>query len=126
MDADDAQTLRDVRYFTNRLLLHAGILPSDLVAMLQEYESELDDASLGRWTSVGNPSRYTDLARRIGQSITDGEWAPGAQLDWPVDRRFGWPQPREYVMNALQLLATRGELVVKHGNYYVRPRGENS
>src|ERR1700722_13568763 len=108
MDAEDAQTLRDVRYFTNRLLLHAGILPSGLVAMLQEYESELDNGSLGRWTSVGKPARYPDLARRIGQLITDGEWAPGTRLDWPVDRRFGWPQSREYVMNALQLLATRG------------------
>ena len=126
MDADDAQTLRDVKYFTNKLLLHAGILPSDLVAMLQEYESELDTASLGRWTSVGNPAQYTDLTRRIGQLITDGELAPGARLDWPVDRRFGWPQRREYVMNALQLLANRGELVLKHGKYYVRSRAESS
>jgi hypothetical protein len=125
VDADDAQTLRDVRYFTNKLLLHAGILPSDLVAMLQEYESELNNASPGRWTRAGNPARYTDLARRIGQSITDGEWLPGTQLGWFLNRRYGWDQTCETVMNALQLLANRGELVLKCGKYYVRSRGES-
>jgi hypothetical protein len=127
MDAEDAQTLRDVRYFTSRLLLHAGILPSDLVAMLEDYKSELDHASLGRWASMGDPAQYADLARRIGQSITDGEWLPGVHLDWPLNRRYGWDQTRETVMKALQLLAIRGELVLKGGKYYVvGSRGESS
>lgn len=127
MDAEDAQTLRDVRYFASRLLLHAGILPSDLVTMLEDYKSELDDDSLGRWVSMGDPAQYADLARRIGQSNTDGEWPPGANLDWPLNKRYGWEQTRETVMNALQLLVIRGELVLKGGKYYVvGSRGESS
>jgi len=126
MDGDDAQTLRDVRYFTSRLLLHAGILPSDLAAMLQEYEAELDNASLGRWASMGNPAQYDDLAQQIARSITDGELLPGTRLDWSLNRRYCWAQTRENVMSALQLLAVRGELVLKSGKYYVRSRGESS
>jgi hypothetical protein len=123
---NDAQTWRDIRYFTSRLLFHAGVLPPDLSAMLQEYQSELDNASPGRWASIGSPSRYDDLARRISQSITDVEWPPGTCLDWSLDKRYCWAETRENVMSALQLLAVRGELVLKCGEYYVRSCGENS
>jgi hypothetical protein len=126
MNGSDAQALRDIKYFTSKLLAHADVLPPDLTVMLKEYQSELDNASPGRWVSIGSPSRYDDLARRISQSITDGEWPPGTCLDWSLDKRYCWVETRENVMSALQLLAVRGELVLKCGEYYVRSCRENS
>jgi hypothetical protein len=126
MNEDDAQALRDIKYFTSRLLEYAGVHPPDLAVMLKEYELELGNASLERWASAGNPSRYDDLAARIGRSITDGEWPPGTCLDWSRDKEYCWVQTRENVMSALQLLAVRGELTLKCGNYYVRSGDENS
>jgi hypothetical protein len=126
MNDDDAQAWRDTRYFTSRLLFHAGVLPPDLAAMLQKYVSELDDTSPGRWDSIGNPAQYNDLARRISQQITDGEWPPGKCLDSSLDKRYCWAETRENVLSALQLLAVRGELVLKCGDYYVKAHNESS
>lgn len=126
MDDDDAQILRDVRYFTSRLLLHAGVLPSDLAAMLQGYEAELENASRQRWADMGTPAQHDALARQIGQSITDGEWPSGTQMKWSLDRRYCRAQTRENVMGALQLLAIRGEAILDLGKYHVRSRGESS
>jgi hypothetical protein len=126
MNDNDAQAWRDTRYFTSRLLFHIGVLPPDLTAMLQEFESELGDASPGRWDGIGNPAQYDDLARRISQQITDGEWAPGTCLDWSLDNRYCWAETRENVMSALQLLAVRGEVVLKCGDYYVKANNESS
>ena len=44
MSGNDAQALRDMRHFTNRLLDHAELLPPDLAAMLRGYGSELRKA----------------------------------------------------------------------------------
>ena len=75
----------------------------------------------------GNPAQCAELARRIGQSLADGEWLPGVHLDWPLNGRYGWEHTRETVLKALQLLAIRGELVLKGGKYYVvGSRGESS
>ena len=126
MNGDDAQALRELKYFTSRLLEHAGVLPPDLAVMLKEYDLELHNDSPDRWTSVGGVSQYDRLAHRIGQSITDGEWSPGTRLDWSRDKQYCWVQTRENVMSALQLLAIRGELTLKCGNYYVRLGDENS
>jgi hypothetical protein len=126
MNDNDAQAWRDTRYFTSRLLLHFGVLPPDLTMMLQEFESELASASPGRWDGIGNPAQHDDLAGRISQQITDGEWSPGTCLDWSRDKRYCWAETRENVMSALQLLAVRGELALKRGNYYVKARNENS
>ena len=126
MNGDDAQALRDLKYFTSRLLEHAGVLPPDLEVMLKEYDLELHNDSLDRWTSVGGVSQYDRLAHRIGQSITDGEWPPGARLDWPINTWYCCNKTRENVMSALRLLAVRGELTLKCGNYYVRSRDESS
>ena len=126
MNGDDAQALRDITYFTRRLLEHSGVLPADLALMLKEYELELDNASLERWASMGNPFQYDDLAARIGRAIADGEWPPGTCLDWSRDKRYCWTQTRENVMRALQLLAVRGELTLKDGNFYVRSYDEGS
>jgi hypothetical protein len=126
MNDDDAQAWRDTRYFTSRLLFHIGVLPPDLTAMLQEFESELASTSPGRWDGIGNPAQYDDLAGRISQQITDEEWPPGTCLDWSRDKRYCWAETRENVMSALQLLAVRGELALKCGDYYVKARNENS
>ena len=126
MNGDDAQALRDLKYFTSRLLEHAGVLPPDLAVMLKEYDLELHGDSPDRWTSVGGVSQYDRLAHRIGQSITDGEWPPGACLDWPINKWYCCNETRESVMSALRLLAVRGELTLKCGNYYVRSRDESS
>jgi hypothetical protein len=126
MNDNDAQAWRDTRYFTSRLLLHFGVLPPDLTIMLQEFEAELASASPGRWDGMGNPAQYDDLAGRISQQITDGEWPPGTCLDWSRDKRYCWAETRENVMSALQLLAVRGELALKCGHYYVKARNENS
>lgn len=125
MDNDDAQTWRDIRYFTSRLLFHAGVLPADLVAMLQEYESELDNASPTRWVGMGSAAQHEQLARKIGQWITDGEWQPGACLDLSLDKRY-WAQAPENVTSALRFLAVRGEIILRGGKYYVRSCNENS
>ena len=108
------------------VLEHAGVLPADLALMLKEYELELDNASLERWVSMGNPSQYDDLAARIGRAIANGEWPPGTRLDWSRDKQYCWAQTRENVMRALQLLAVRGELTLKDGNFYVRSHDESS
>jgi len=126
MNGDDAQALRELKCFTSRLLEHAGVLPPDLAVMLKEYDLELHDDSPDRWTSVGGVSQYDKLAHRISQSITDGEWPPGACLDWPINRWYCCNETRESVMSALRLLAVRGELTLKCGNYYVRSRDESS
>lgn len=126
MNGNDAQALRDIRYFANGLLVHADVLPLDLAVMLQTYKSELENTAPGRWNGIGDPAQYDDLAFHIGQSIADGEWAPGACLDASLDKPYCWATTSENVMSALRLLAIRGELMVEFGRYYVRPRDESS
>jgi hypothetical protein len=126
MNGDDAQALRDLKYFTRRLLEHVGVLPADLAVMLKEYELELHNASLERWTSAGGHSQSGKLADRIGQSITDGEWSPGTCLEWPLGKWYCCNETRESGMSALRLLTIRGELTLKGGGYYVRSRDESS
>jgi hypothetical protein len=120
MNANDAQTWRDISFFTKKLLLHTKVLPPDLIAMLSEYESELDSASPGRWDGVGGTAQYEDLAQHISQSIADGEIPSGTRLEWPLDYWYCRAQTRENIMNALRILAVRGELDRQCEIYYVR------
>src|ERR1022692_169280 len=126
MNDNDAQTLRDISYFTNRLLDHAEFLPPDLAALLGEYESELGKYSPGRWDGIGNRAQYGELAQCIGQSIADEKWSVGALLDCSLDKWYCWGRTRKNVEGALQPLAVRGELDLKYGRYYVRSRDESS
>jgi len=126
MNGNDAQTLRDIGHFMNRLLEHAEWLPQELVAMLREYASELGKYSPGRWNGIGDPTQYDRLAQYIGRSIADREWSAGARLDHSLDAWYFRAQPRENVEGALQLLAVRGELDLRNGMYYVRSRDESS
>jgi hypothetical protein len=126
MNDDDAQALRDLKYFTSRLLRHAGVLPPDLAVMLKEYDSELDNGLPERWNGAGRHYQYDQLAHRIAQSITDNEWPPGACLEWPLRKWYCCNETRESGMGALRLLTVRGELMLKHGQYYVRSCDESS
>lgn len=126
MNGNDAQTFRDTRYFLGRLLGHADMLPPGLATMLRRYESQLDSASPGTWSGIGNAAQYDALARRISQSITDGELAAGKRLDFSADNWYCWAQTRENVMGALRLLAVRGELDLRDGMYYVGSCDERS
>jgi hypothetical protein len=126
MNSDDAQTLRDISYFTGELLKHADVLPPDLVAMLRNYESELNDSPPGRWQDIGDPGQYDRLAQRIGQSITDGEWPKDRCLNSSVDNWYTWGEKLGNAEKALRLLAVRGDLVLRCGMYYTRSRDENS
>jgi hypothetical protein len=126
MNGNDAQTLRDLRFFTDRLLDHAELLPQELAAMLLEYASELGKASPGRWDGMGNHAQYGSLAQYISQSIADGQWPAGARLDCSPDIWYFRPQPHENVEGALRLLAVQGEIDLRDGKYYVRSRDDSS
>lgn len=126
MNEGDAQMLRDISYFTKKLLDHAELLPPELEAMLREYESELGKYSPGRWDGIADRVQYDDLAQNIGQSIADGEWSVGMLLDCSLDKWYCRGRTRKDVEGALQLLAVRGELDLKDGMYHVRSRDESS
>jgi hypothetical protein len=128
MNSADAQTIRDITYFTRALLSYADVLPSGLTTMLQDYESDLNKtSSSGRWQGIGNATLHSATADYIGQSITDGRLPEGKLLD---DSSLGkWPysdKARSVIENALLLVTMRGEVISRFGMYYVRSRNENS
>jgi hypothetical protein len=125
VNGDDAQTLRDVTRFAGELLRHADVLPADLADMLRDYESQLRHSPPSRWAGIGDPVQYECLAHRIGQSVTDGEWAGGARLDCPARNRHAWAETSGNFERALRLLAARGEIVTTDGRYYTRSRDES-
>lgn len=124
MNGDDEQVMRDITRFAGRLLEYAGWLPPDLAAMLRGYESALGTCSPGRWEGIGSPGRHDDLAQRIGQAVTDGEWPAGTVLDCGLGKWYCWGQTLQNAEQALRFLAVRGELDLRHGTYYVRARDE--
>jgi hypothetical protein len=126
VNGDDAQTLRDVTFFLRTLLKDADVLPTDLAAMLHDYQRELLNSPPSRWSGIGDPIEYECLAHRMAQSITDGEWADGARLDDPNRNRNAWAQTPSNFGRALRLLTARGEIVAIDGRYYPRPRSERS
>jgi hypothetical protein len=126
VNGDDAQTLRDVTFFLRTLLKDADVLPTDLAAMLRDYQRELRNSPPGRWSGIGDPIEYERLAHRMAQSITDGEWADNARLDDPARNRHAWAQTSSNFQQALRLLSARGEIVMRDGKYYMRSRNENS
>jgi hypothetical protein len=113
-------------YFAGELLKLADMLPADLAEMLRDYESELRVSPPGRWDGIGDPVQYECLAHHIGQSVTDGEWREGKRLDSLADYRLAWGQTRSNFERALGLLVARGEIAMRDGMYYPRPRNENS
>ena len=126
MNGDDAQTLRDVTYFLRTLLKDADVLPADLAAMLRDYQGELRNSPPGRWSGIGDPAEYEDLAHSMAQSVTDGEWADDERLDDPARNWHARAQNPSNFDRALQLLAARGDIVTRVGKYYPRPRSERS
>jgi hypothetical protein len=127
MNSADAQTLRDITYFTRALLSHADVLPAGLTAMLRDYESELNNTSSSRWQGIGNATQHSATADYIGQSITDGRLPEGKRLDdsslnkWPYSDKTC-----SVIENALRLVTARGEVISRFGMYYVRSGNENS
>lgn len=124
MNGDDSQTLRDVKHLTGVLLDHADVLPDDLAVMLGDFMLEISNPSR-RWNGIGDPVQDEEVARRIGQWVTDGEWHDGQRLDSPDNWHYRMWSP-DKVRRALQLLTARGEIVVKDGGYYMRSHSENS
>jgi len=126
VNGDDAQTLRDVTFFLRALLKDADVLPADLAAMLRDYQRELRNSPPSRWSGIGDPIEYEDLAHRMAQSVTDAEWADDARLDDPARNWHARTQTPSNFDRALQLLAARGDIVTRDGKYYTRPRSEPS
>jgi hypothetical protein len=126
LNDDDAQTLWDVTYFARELLKHADVLPADLAGMLHDYQSELRTSPPGRWAGIGDPVQYECLARRMAESVTDGEWAEGERLDDPARNRHARAEAPGNFQRALVLLAARGDIVTRDGRYYTRSRDDRS
>lgn len=124
VDSDDAQLLRDLKGFTRELLKHADALPPVLASMLRDYASELHSSPPERWSGgIGGPAQYGELARWIGQKITDGEFPEGKRLDWSPEFWYARVHRREIAEKAFRLLAARGELISGYdGTYYVGRR----
>lgn len=125
MSPDDEQTLRDMRCFIRELLTYADVLPAGLTQMLRDYEPELHRSPPGRWDGIGDAGQAESLAGRIGQRITDGHWPEVTQLDASAGHWYARAETRANVERALRLLATRGELALRDGRYYTRPRDDN-
>ena len=126
MNPDDEQTLRDMRGFTHELLRCADVLPADLAAMLRDYEPELYRSPHGRWDGIGDTGQSESLAVRIGQRLTDGQWPKGTRLDASLGGLwYARVETRANVERTLRLLAARGELTLRDGMYYTRPRDED-
>ena len=126
MNGDDTQTLRDVTHFAGELLKHADVLPTDLAAMLRDYQSQLRTAPPWRWDGIGDPVGYECLAHRLAQSVTDGEWADGGRLDDPATSWRARVEAPATFQRALRLLAARGEIAVRDGRYCTRSRDDRS
>ncbi len=123
LSGEDEQTLCDIANRVERLLEYHSVLPAVLVAMLRDYLPELRDMTGGRWEGVGILSQCFHLSDKIAQHITDGKWAAG-------DRVYSDPYylsraPRQTLCRAMQVLAARGEVAVRHDGYYVRSRDDN-
>jgi hypothetical protein len=126
MNPDDEQTLREMRHFIRELLKCADVLPAALATMLRDYEPELYCSPPGRWNGIGDAGQSESLAVRIGQLMTDGQWPEGTHLDASLSGHWrARGETRANVERTLRLLAARGELTVRHGMYYTRPRDEN-
>jgi len=126
VSAADAQTLLDVGHFLRELLTYADVLPTDLVAMLRDYQSELRSPPPWRSDGIGDPAQYERLADLMAQSLTDGEWSDGEPLDDPARNWYVRAHTPQTFERALRLLAARGEVVKTGGRYYAGPRDEGS
>jgi hypothetical protein len=125
MSGADEQALRDITFRVERLLGFAAVLPAALVAMLEGYRLELDDRRGGRWERAGVPSQALDLAERLGWALAEGRWKPGQRVDAEqYDHLLADPQA--ILHHAMQVLAARGEVVIRPDGYYVRGRDDSA
>jgi hypothetical protein len=122
VNSDDAQTMGFVKHFTRQLLDHADVLPADLAIMLGDFLSELGSSPSWRWAGIGDPTAYENVANRMAQSITDGELPGGQRVDSLQGNPHAVGSTPGNFRRALQLLTARGEIVMKDGGYYPRPR----
>lgn len=127
MTGADEQALRDITYFTRELLSYDGVLPSGLTAMLRNFVSELGDMPFSRWLGIGDATEPDLTACYIGQCITDGEFPEGSVLDCcPFIGRYARGKTHDVIESALRLLEVRGEIISRHGRYYVKSSDESS
>jgi hypothetical protein len=111
-----------VKHFTRKLLDHADVLPADLAIMLGDFLSELGNSPSWRWAGIGAPAAYEYVANRMAQSITDGELPGGQRVDSLQGNPHAVGSTPDNFRRALQLLTARGEIMMKDGGYYTRPR----
>ena len=127
MSGSDEQALRDITYFTRELLSYEGVLPSGLTAMLRDFASELGSMPFSRWLGIGDATEPELTACYIGQCITDGGFPGGSVLDCcPRRSRYAPGKTHDVIENALRLLEARGEIISRHGRYYVKSTDEGS
>jgi hypothetical protein len=121
---EDERALRDISFRVRELLQHHAVLPPGLVAMLLDYLPVLDDRASGRWDGTGDLVRPLHLADDIACDITAGRWAAGERvhMDYFSVPYYMHGVSRDTVRRAMQLLAARGEVTVRHDGYYVDPR----
>jgi hypothetical protein len=124
LSEEDERTQRDISFRVRELLQYQAVLPPELAAMLMDYLPVLDDRASGRWNGTGHLVRPVHLADDIAYDITAGRWGAGERvhMDYFSVRYYMHGVSRETLRRAMQLLAARGEVTVRHDGYHVRPR----
>jgi hypothetical protein len=122
LSEEDERAQRDISFRVRELLRYQAVLPPELAAMLMDYLPVLDDRASGRWKGAGHLVRPVHLADDIAYDITAGRWAAGERvhMDYFSVRYYMHGVSRDTLRRAMQLLAARGEVTVRHDGYYVR------
>jgi hypothetical protein len=122
--AEDERAQRDISFRVRELLRYHAVLPPRLAAMLMDYLPVLDDRESGRWYGIGDLVRPVHLADDIAYDINARRWTADERvhMDSSSVRYYMHGVSRETLRRAMQLLAARGEVSVRHDGYYVRPR----
>jgi hypothetical protein len=119
MSVADAQTVLDIGGRVERLLEFGAVLPVGLVVMLRDFLPGLADLAGGRWEGAGLPSQALGLCERIGWGIAEGEWKPGDRI-YSGDYCELLSHSPATLHCAMQVLAARGDVIIRPDGYYVR------